>query len=96
MYLATVDWLTSTPSFSNSPWIRGAPQRGFASDMRRISARTSGGTDVRPIRRRLFQLQNERKARRCQAITVSGLTMTSVVRHPFQTRHSHTHIRRSA
>ena len=29
----------------------------------------------RPVRRRLFQVQNRRKPRRCQATTVSGLTM---------------------
>jgi hypothetical protein len=33
MYFATVDWLTVMPSFRSSPWIRGAPQRGLASDM---------------------------------------------------------------
>ena len=48
---------------------RGAAP-GFASDMLRISARTSRGTDDRRIHRRLFQLQNERKARRCPAMTV--------------------------
>jgi hypothetical protein len=25
-YLPTVAWLTSTPSLSNSPWMRGAPE----------------------------------------------------------------------
>src|ERR1700704_5317604 len=29
-YLPTVAWLTSKPSLSSSPWMRGAPQRGFA------------------------------------------------------------------
>jgi hypothetical protein len=28
MYLATVAWLIAMPSLRNSPWIRGAPQRG--------------------------------------------------------------------
>ena len=41
MYFATVDWLTSTPSFRKSLCIRGAPQRGFAPETRRISALTS-------------------------------------------------------
>jgi hypothetical protein len=31
MYFATVAWLTSMPSLSNSPWIRSAPQSGFGS-----------------------------------------------------------------
>src|SRR5437870_6534009 len=30
MYFATVAWDTSIPILSSSPWIRGAPQRGFA------------------------------------------------------------------
>ena len=37
MYFATVVWLTSIPSLSNSPWIRGAPQKGFAMLIWRIS-----------------------------------------------------------
>jgi hemoglobin len=28
MYLATLDWATSNPSLSSSPWIRGAPHKG--------------------------------------------------------------------
>jgi hypothetical protein len=39
MYLATLDWATSNPSLSNSPWMRGAPQREFSTLIRRISAR---------------------------------------------------------
>src|SRR5215217_4650128 len=31
------------PSFSNSPWIRAAPQSGLGRDIVRISARTSEG-----------------------------------------------------
>ena len=42
MYFAIVASLTSIPSFNSSPWIRGAPQIGFASAMVRIRARTSG------------------------------------------------------
>ena len=30
MYLETVDWATSKPSISSSPWIRDAPQFGFS------------------------------------------------------------------
>jgi hypothetical protein len=74
MYFATLAWLIPIPSFSNSPWMRGAPQRGFTSDIVRISARTSSGTEGRPRRRRLFHFQNRRKPWRCQAMTVSGFT----------------------
>jgi len=73
------------PEFQRFAVDAGAPHRGFASNILRISARTSGGANGRPIRRRLFQLQNDRKARRCQVMTVSGLTMTTDVRHSFQT-----------
>ena len=38
--------------------------------------------DGRPLRRRLFQAHHRRKPRRCQAMTVSGSTITSAVRHP--------------
>ena len=76
--------------------MRGAPQSGFACDIVRISARTSSGTVGRPVRRRLFHVQNNRKPRRCQAMTVSGWTMTSAVRHPVQTRDSQTQSHRSA
>ena len=41
MYLPTVAWLTTMPSLSSSPWIRGAPQRGLAMLIRRIRLRTS-------------------------------------------------------
>jgi hypothetical protein len=91
MYFATVAWDTSIPSFRSSPWIRGAPHRGFASDIVRIRVRTSGGTVGRPTRRRLFHVQNRRMPWRCQAMTVSGLTMTSAARHSFHTRENHTH-----
>ena len=47
-------------------------------------------------RRRLFQAQKSRKPRRCQARTVSGLTMTTAARHPFQSFDSQTHSIRSA
>jgi hypothetical protein len=44
MYLATVDWLTEMPSFSSSPWIRGAPQSGLAAESSRVTPRTSSAT----------------------------------------------------
>ena len=48
----------------------------------RISCDTAG----RPVRCRLFQVQNKRKPRRCQAMTVSGFTMCTAQRqHRFTT-----------
>src|SRR2546422_1610849 len=41
MYFETVACETATPSFSSSPWILGAPQRGLASLIRRIRSRSS-------------------------------------------------------
>ena len=38
MYLATEVWPTSMPSLRSSPWMRGAPQRGFARLISRISS----------------------------------------------------------
>ena len=83
------------PSFNSSPRIRGAPQRGFAFAMVRISVRTSAGTVGRPMRRRLFQAHHRWKPRRCHAMTVSGLTMTSAVRHSVQMPESRIQSQRS-
>jgi hypothetical protein len=56
--LETVAWLTSMPSLSNSPWIRGAPQSGLSRDILPIRLRTSLGTLRLPGHRgRLFHLQ---------------------------------------
>ena len=44
MYLPTLVSPTSMPSFSNSPWMRGAPHSGFSRLIRRITSRTSCGT----------------------------------------------------
>src|SRR6266404_6083152 len=96
MSRATVRCETSKPSLSSSPWMRGAPQRGFASAMVRTSFATSEPTDGRPIRPlRDFQVQNARKPCRCQRITVSGRTTWSASRHPAQRRESHTQKARS-
>ena len=76
--------------------MRGAPHDGFISAIVRINWRTSGGMPGRPTRCRLFHVQKSRKPRRCQAKTVSGLTMTSAARHPFQRLDSQTHSMRSA
>ena len=49
MYFATVAWLTSIPSFTSSPWMRGAPHSGLCSDIVRIRARASGGDGRSPV-----------------------------------------------
>jgi hypothetical protein len=41
MYLATLDCATSNPSLRSSPWMRGAPQRGFSTLICRINARAA-------------------------------------------------------
>src|SRR6476646_4255888 len=97
MYFATVDWDTSIPSLSSSPWTRGAPQSGFAKLIFRISFRTSkliGGLPGSPCR--LFHLQYQRKPLRYQAITVSGFTRSSTERPFDQKRESQTQNSRSA
>jgi hypothetical protein len=68
---------------SNSPWMRGAPQSGFASAMVRTRFASSEPTGGRPVRpRRDFQVQKARKPCRCQRITVSGRTRCTASRHP--------------
>ena len=57
MYLATLDCATSNPSLSSSPWIRGAPQSGFSTLIRRINARSSVSICGRPPCGRDFQRQ---------------------------------------
>src|SRR5258708_2269878 len=57
MYLATLDWATSNPSLSSSPWMRGAPQREFSTLICRISARRSVSICGRPPNDRDFQRQ---------------------------------------
>ena len=60
--LATVDSAISMLSLSSSPWIRGAPQVGFARHISRMSARTARGIRGRPgPRRRLFPSPGESK-----------------------------------
>jgi hypothetical protein len=61
--------------------MRGAPQSGFSRLIFRINSRISCEMLGRPGRPwRTFQVQSRRKAVRCQAMTVSGLTMTSAER----------------
>jgi hypothetical protein len=65
----------------------------------RLRHRANQRADVRrhgrSMRRRLFQAHHNRKPRRCQAMTVSGLTITSAVRHPVQMRESRPQSQRS-
>src|SRR5450631_3296963 len=48
MYLATLDCAISNPSLSSSPWMRGAPQSGFSTLIRRINKRSSVSICGRP------------------------------------------------
>src|ERR1700675_3988912 len=57
MYLATLDCATSNPSLSSSPWMRGAPQSGFSTLIRRINTRSSVSICGRPPNGRDFQRQ---------------------------------------
>ena len=96
MYLLTLLSAMLMPNLSSSPWMRGAPQRGFSRHILRIRSRTSRETTGRPRwPRRTFQVQNRRKAARCQATTVSGLTMVSAERQWHQRRERQIHKRRS-
>src|SRR4030081_176943 len=55
MYLATLDCAASNPSLSSSPWMRGAPQSGFSTLIRRINTRSSVSICGRPPCGRDFQ-----------------------------------------
>src|SRR5262245_64043648 len=66
MYFETVDWATSKPSISSSPWIRDAPHFGFSLLIRRMRSRNSRAIFGRPARSRDFQRQNAVKPARCQ------------------------------
>src|SRR5260370_1489711 len=67
----------SKPSLSNSPWMRGAPQVGFSTTMRKISSRNSLLIPFLPeiFRWRDIQFQYNRNPVRCQRTTVSGVTI---------------------
>ena len=77
---------TLKPSFKSSPWMRGAPQVGFSAAMRKISARTSWLTGLRPplCRVRESHFQYSRKLARCQPTTVLGVTTMRAPFHPTQ------------
>jgi len=69
---------------------------GFSRHILRIRSRTSREMTGRPgCPRRTFQVQNKRKPARCQAMTVSGLTMASAERQSLQMRDRQIHNRRS-
>src|SRR6267143_542006 len=69
---------------------------GILSALLRIRSRISREMTSRPgWPRRTFQVQNSRKPARCQAITVSGLTMVSAERQSRQKRDRQIHNRRS-
>jgi hypothetical protein len=75
------------PSFRSSPWMRGAPHRGFAAAIVRTRLAISVLTQGRPpVGRRESWVQYSRKRRRCHRRTVSGDTMTSACLQPAQTR----------
>src|SRR5260370_10013685 len=76
MYLLTLVSPTSMPSLRSSPWMRGAPQRGFSRLILRISWRTSFDTGGRPRwPLRAFQVPKNRHPFRCHAMTVFGVEM---------------------
>jgi len=96
MYLATVRCARERPSLSNSPWIRGAPQRGLARLICRIKLTASPSIGRRPPRRgQLCHFQNWRKPARCQRTTVSGCTIRRQVFQDRQRRASQTQRARS-
>jgi hypothetical protein len=61
----------------------------------RANQRTDVGGHSRSPHAAALPPHQSRKPRRCQAITVSGLTITSAVRHPDQMRESTTQSHRS-
>ena len=76
--------------------MRGAPQSGLAAAIFRIRALNAGLTSGRPLFRQDLQVQKRRKPLRCQATTVSGLTIVKARRQSSQVLESHTQKRRSA
>jgi hypothetical protein len=93
-YRDTVRSETAIPSFSNSPWMRGAPQRRFSVANRRISDRSCGSMHGLPGRRERRR-QHPRNPSRCQRATVAGRTSTSAFRHRGHHRRKHSQNRRS-
>ncbi len=80
--LETVRSETATPNVANSPWMRGAPQSGFAAAIFTTRARRAVFVRGRPGRvGREHRVQRRRNHWRCQRTTVSGCTTTMAVRH---------------
>ena len=71
-YRETVRSETAMPSFGNSPWMRGAPQRQFSVRMRRMRSRTADSMRGLPGRRRERALHHPGNPRRCHRATVAG------------------------
>ncbi len=103
------DWSTPTvlPTINGHPWDNYMlphvtpdgtvyTQPGLAKLILWIRSMTSRDTEGRPSGWRLFHFQYSRNPFRCQAMTVSGLTMTNADRQPLHSRESHTHRNRSA
>ncbi len=68
------------PSFSNSPWIRGAPHRQFSPAIRRIRSRHD--ESIRGLPGRLARRRHHRRTpSRDQRSTVAGWTRTSASLH---------------
>src|SRR5260221_3069233 len=68
--------------------MRGAPQVGFSTTIRKINSRTSFGVGFLPTRVPTPEIsfQYKRKPARCQRITVSGVTTTRACFQPDQKR----------
>ena len=83
-YLETVDCTSVKPSLSSSPWIRAAPQVGFARCISRIRSRSSASIDGRPGRRCRGPCEMVAPGRHtpgaCLSRKVSGMLLA--LRHP--------------
>jgi hypothetical protein len=68
--------------------MRGAPQVGFSTTIRKINSRTSFGVGFLPTRVPTLEIsfQYKRKPARCQRITVSGVTTIRACFQPDQKR----------
>ena len=73
--LHTVRAARPCPSRRSSPWMRRYPQFGFSASRRSTSRRSSLGVGGRPVRGCGGWVQRRAVRRRCQPITVAGLTI---------------------
>jgi hypothetical protein len=83
------------PTFSSSPWMRGAPHSGFSMIICRISARNPMSICGRPRNERDFQRHYRRKPARCQRTRVSGRTTVMTFRTDGNHRYSWMKTKRS-